>query len=74
MERKEEGPKGFLRFLTLSSGCWRSLGTWKSALMFTRPMQWPHSERITLGSHMPGCALVGMRPARAAPRLLPVLM
>lgn len=48
-----------LRFPTLSSGCWRSLGARKSALMFTRPTLWPRSKRRTLASPMPGCALVG---------------
>ncbi|XP_017391235.1 tRNA-splicing endonuclease subunit Sen54 isoform X2 [Cebus imitator] len=43
-----------------SPGCRRSLGAWKSALMFTRPTLWPHSERITLANPMPGCALVDL--------------
>ncbi|XP_050620260.1 tRNA-splicing endonuclease subunit Sen54 isoform X3 [Macaca thibetana thibetana] len=40
--------------------CWRSLGAWKSALMFTRLTLWPHSERITLANPMPGCVLVDL--------------
>lgn len=72
MERKGAAGES-LRFLTLSSGCWKSLGAWRSALMFTRLTLWPRSERITLANPMPGCALVGMRPASAVPRLLPVL-
>uniref|UniRef100_A0A2K5X980 tRNA splicing endonuclease subunit 54 n=1 Tax=Macaca fascicularis TaxID=9541 RepID=A0A2K5X980_MACFA len=43
-----------------SPGCWRSLGAWKSALMFTRLTLWPHSERITLANPMPGCVLVDL--------------
>ncbi|XP_059938386.1 tRNA-splicing endonuclease subunit Sen54 isoform X2 [Mesoplodon densirostris] len=51
---------GGARFLTLSSGWWRSLGAWRSALMFTRLTPWPPSERITLASPMSGCALVDL--------------
>nr|XP_055244932.1 tRNA-splicing endonuclease subunit Sen54 isoform X2 [Gorilla gorilla gorilla] len=47
-------------FLMEVPGCWRSLGAWKSSLMFTRPTLWPHSERITLANPMPGCALVDL--------------
>ncbi|XP_033703321.1 tRNA-splicing endonuclease subunit Sen54 isoform X2 [Tursiops truncatus] len=54
------GVRRVSRFLTLSSGWWRSLGAWRSALMFTRPMLWPPSERITLASPMSGCALVDL--------------
>lgn len=72
-KREAEGPC-FLRFLTVSSGCWRSLGAWRSALTSTRLMPWPHSERITLAGPTPGCALVGTRPVRSTPRLLPLLL
>ena len=55
-----------LRFLTLSSGCWRSPVAWRSALMSTRLTPWPPSERITLASPMSGCALAGTRPVSVA--------
>lgn len=65
-EKVRENCPCLLRFLIMSSGCWRSLGAWRSALMSTRLTPWPPFRKNNPGKPYVRLCISGYETSDAA--------